>query len=399
MPKIHKNTCPALFLDATIDPAGSYSPCTALGGSAYNFSTDSVKTIWLHSELEDARTRSAKGEKLPMCSRCWIEEEVGLISHRQRHIENLTTDIDYTDKQYYFSGPTHLNIKVSNICNLRCRTCQSSDSYLYHIEGAYYEKTHNLTDTIYTKEKFKKHFIDSQIDELFELSGKLECIELYGGEPFLESEIPKLLNRLIDTGASRKIDLKISTNATHTLTDQWKKILTNFKQVTINISIDGIGDKFTYLRHPGIWSAADKNIRALFILAMTNPCLAIIPVITVSALNVWDVPEVFTYFTRYRTEPYLILVQTPSYYCVNILPPGIKDLVKIKLDQYNNKFDSITNLMYTNVTNSSIRCHNNEMESWDDFKFWTKEKDKYRNESFLDTFSEFGQLLIDHKEW
>jgi len=244
---IHSNTCPAFFLDATIDPAGSYSPCTALGGGTFKFGNQSFKITWQDPKLANARQRSVAGEKLPMCRRCWSEEELGHISERQYLLQDVPPDLDYTDPGYYLSGPRHLNIKVSNICNLRCRTCQSKDSYLYHIEGEYYEKTHNLKYTAYTQEKFRKHFTDAQLDELFEFSPNLERIELYGGEPFLDDQVPGYLLRLIHAGLSKNIDLSVSTNATHELTDTWRTILTSFKNVIINVSIDAVGDQFTYM--------------------------------------------------------------------------------------------------------------------------------------------------------
>lgn len=394
MPKT--NTCPAFYLDATIDPAGSYSPCTALGGGAFKFD-QTFKLTWMDPLLEDARQRSADNEKLDMCKRCWSEEDLGFTSERQYLIKDLPSGLDYTDKNYYMSGPRHLNIKVSNICNLRCRTCQSKDSYLYHIEGEYYEKKNNLTRTAYTIEKFKKHFTDAQLDELFEFSNNLERIELYGGEPFLDDQVPKYLLRLVNAGLSKNIDLSVSTNATHALTDTWRTILTNFKNVIINTSIDGINEKFTYLRHPGKWADAEKNINSFFSLKADHPNINVIPVITVSALNAYNVTDVFEYFTAYGVEPFIILVQWPQYYCVNVLPDSIKFMIEAKLRQDGNpKFDSIIKLMYTEPKNYQ---RNSTLTPWEEFKFWTKEKDAYRNESFIDTFTDIGELLLDNKEW
>ena len=110
MPKIHKNTCPAFFLDATHDPAGAYSPCTALGGGAFKFPNKSFKAIWLSEEIESARERSANGEKLEMCNRCWTEEELGHTSERQHLLEDIAPNLDYIDPGYYLKGPRHLNI-------------------------------------------------------------------------------------------------------------------------------------------------------------------------------------------------------------------------------------------------------------------------------------------------
>jgi MoaA/NifB/PqqE/SkfB family radical SAM enzyme len=366
-----------------------------LGGGAFKFENQLFKTTWLSPVLEDARQRSKSGEKLAMCNRCWSEEELGLVSERNYLVQDLPPGLDYTDKDYYLSGPRHLNIKVSNICNLRCRTCQSLDSYLYHIEGEHYEKKNNLSKTWYTQEKFKKHFTDEQLDELFELSPRLERIELYGGEPFLDDQIPKFLIRLVDAGLSKHIDLSVSTNATHKLTDIWQKILTNFKEVMINVSIDAVGNKFTYMRHPGNWQDVQKNLGSFFNLEYTNSAITVQPVVTVSALNVWNIQDVFDYFATYKVEPFIIMVQWPNYYCVNVLPNSIKSVVAQRLTQYHNpKFIPVINLL-----NTTPSIANKKLTPWEEFKFWTREKDAYRNENFIETFEEFGKHLVDSGEW
>jgi sulfatase maturation enzyme AslB (radical SAM superfamily) len=323
-----------------------------------------------------------------MCTRCWSEEALGFKSERLYAKEAANNA--YT--QNYKLGPIHLNIKVSNICNLRCRTCQSKDSYLYHIEGAYYEQKNNITGTPYTLEKYKKHFTDQQLDELFEISSRLERIELYGGEPLLDLQVPKYLLRLVRAGMAKNISLKVSTNATHELTDTWRQIFAGFKSVVLNVSIDAIGNQFTYVRHPGDWTVAERNL-----LSFMELDVQVIPVVTVSALNVWTVPAVFDYFKQYNVEPYIILVQWPTYYCVNVFPDTIKTVVGNHLRLYNNdKFESIVNLMNTKPKQSSRRS---TLTAWQEFKFWTKEKDAYRKENFIKTFDEIGKVIIDCNEW
>lgn len=398
---MHKNTCPAFFTDATINSAGAYSPCTALGGAGWNFSNQTFKVTWLDPALNLARQQSKDGFKLDMCNRCWSEEAVGLTSEREYLIKDLPEGLDYSNPSYYLSGPRHLNIKVSNICNLRCRTCQSSDSYLYHIEGEYYQNKYKgkLAHTVYTLEKFKKRFTDEQLDELYEFSGNLERIELYGGEPLLDEQIPKFLMRLVGAGRSKDIDLFVSTNCTHEITDEWLTIFKNFKQCTINLSVDGIANKFTYMRHPGKWDVVQKNLDYMF--DVVRNCnerpVWLVPVITVSALNVYNVNDVFEYFKRYDVTPFIILAQTPFYYSVNVLPDEIKPLVAEHLNSFNNpQFDAIINLMNT----EPVLTQGMHLDTpWEQFKFWTKEKDLYRNEDFLETFIELGRLLVKHNKW
>ena len=389
---IHKNTCPAFFLDATIDSAGNYSPCTALGGQLMNFGDQFLDEIWKNPKIEKLRAQSAAGKQLSTCTRCWSEEKLNFVSERNYLTQDVPEDTDYVDPAYYSMGPRHLNIKVSNICNLRCRTCQSYDSYLYNIEGEYYNKKYNLNNKFYNAGILKKHFTDEQLDQLYKFSDNLERIELYGGEPFLDDQIPKFLNKLIDNGRSRDIDFSVSTNATHELTDSWEKILTSYRDVVINISIDAIGNQFTYMRHPGKWKDVEKNIKSFFELEYANTNITVQPVVTVSALNVYSLGEIFEYFKLYNVEPFIILVQIPKYYCVNVIPDDIKLIVEKKLQSYNNsKFDPVINLLRSPQNGSD--------NTWDKFKFWTRAKDEYRKESFIECFEEFGKILLEHNKW
>ena len=107
--------------------------------------------------------------------------------------------------------------------------------------------------------------------------------------------------------------------------------------------------------------------------------------VTVSALNVYSLGEIFEYFKLYNVEPFIILVQIPKYYCVNVIPDDIKLIVEKKLQSYNNsKFDPVINL---------LRSPQNEIDNtWDKFKFWTRAKDEYRKESFEAVFTEYKDL-------
>jgi len=391
MSKIHPNTCPAFFTDATLDPAGSYSPCTALGGGAYRFPGSTFKQIWDSDVLEDARQRSLAGEKLDICRRCWTEEEYGHKSERQYQIEKAGST-DYVSE--YQVGPKNLNIKVGNICNLRCRTCQSYDSYLYLLEGEHYEKKNNISGTPYTKEKFKKHFTYKQLDELYEYTDNIEKIELYGGEPFLDEMVPSMLLRMISNGQAKNIDLKVSTNCTHKPNRAWSEIINGFKNTTINMSVDAIGDRFTYMRFPGDWEQVDKNIKRFIAYEHREPGrVKLIPVICVSAMNVWNFDDVYNYFKKFQITPFTILVQWPYYYCVNVLPDTVKQKVKTRLQSMTDiPVDAIINLM---ETEPRIYDPQTFSSPWDEFNFWLKEKDIYRQQNFKDTFPEYSKILYE----
>tara|TARA_R110000868_G_scaffold348685_1_gene609865 strand:- start:166 stop:603 length:438 start_codon:yes stop_codon:yes gene_type:complete len=145
------------------------------------------------------------------------------------------------------------------------------------------------------------------------------------------------------------------------------------------------------MRHPGKWESVEKILSDFFTLEhnASNNNITVQPVITVSALNILSLPSVFDYFKQYNVKPFLILVQWPKYYCVNVLPESVRPEVEAVLMQYDSaEFAPVINLLNTP-----------RYESWDKFKFWTQAKDDYREEDFVNTFPEMAHLLSKHNEW
>jgi hypothetical protein len=170
--------------------------------------------------------------------------------------------------------------------------------------------------------------------------------------------------------------------------------------VIVNVSIDGVGDQFTYMRHPSKWEEVEKNVKRLIGISFKSKFrINVVPVVCVSALNVWNFHEVFTYFKKYNITPFIILVQWPSYYCVNVIP----DSVKIKLIEHLEKVTDAPTVAIINLLKTQPKLFDesqlNVDTPWDEFKFWTKEKDLYRNEDYVTMFPEYGKILIDHGVW
>ena len=103
------------------------------------------------------------------------------------------------------------------------------------------------------------------------------------------------------------------------------------------------------------------------------------------------------YFEQYNIIPFIIMVQWPSYYCVNVFPSTIKLEIEARLRKLNRP----AILPIIGLLNSQPKIFKMyELKTpWEEFKFWTKEKDLYRKEDFISTFNELGQLLLKYNEW
>jgi MoaA/NifB/PqqE/SkfB family radical SAM enzyme len=386
---VGRNFCIAPFTQITYSPMNTASPCPYLGGTTWtDHEQQGIKHIWNSSEFEGLRDSFKANEKNPICNRCWREEDSGkqssrkmlLIGSRGKLKENL---VDVVNGGYR-GGPRQINLRVSNLCNLRCRTCDSKSSTLFAIEGRHYEIKNNLPPTRYSEYPDTITFNDAQIDSIFEISGHLQRIEFYGGEPLLDKPTLKLLRKLIESGRSRYITLYYNTNGTNMPTGEHLELWRHFAGLEFNISIDGIGEHFTYIRHPGQWSEVLATVEYLKNTDFGVPAM-VFTICSVSILNIYYLPEIIAEFQRLELDYFLNMVTGPSYYFAKNLPAPVKEVIQQRLSTVN------TNSQIASAI--KILGFEQDQQHWAQFKFWTREKDEYRKEKFSTVFPEFYNLI------
>jgi MoaA/NifB/PqqE/SkfB family radical SAM enzyme len=389
---IGKNFCLAPFTQITYGPLDTASPCPYLGGDIWNFSPNAtLKDIWLSKEYESLRKSFKENNKDIQCSRCWNEEEHGkqsarLLNFKFKYKENISNLIN----DGYKLGPTQINLRVSNICNLRCRSCSSQSSVTFNVEGKHYQQLNNLSSSIYTTYPKSFEFSQEQIDSINDLSSNLRRIEFYGGEPLLDIPTLSLLEKLIKSGKSKEITLFYNTNGTVAPSKRHLELWKHFENLEFNFSIDGIREHFTYIRHPGKWQDVLKNIdfirnQLVDILNVEVICKAIC---TVQILNIYYLPEIIDEFNKMNLSYFLNLVTEPEYYDIKNIPTDVKQEIINKISKLPNSsnFASIISILKSEYNH----------KHWEEFKFWTKQKDAYRKEDFETTFPEFFELVKDY---
>ena len=213
------------------------------------------------------------------CTKCIEKEKNNVPSYRQHFLRlqkyansNNTTNIQFLD------------IRNSNLCNSKCRTCGPHFSHLW-------DKEINKTNII-------RH---SNINEYFDLIINPDLIEIYfaGGEPLINDDHYRILERCIANGTSSNIKLRYNTNLS-TLRYKNKDIMQlwdNFKKIHFDISIDAIGSVFNNLRSGSDWDTINANLDKLQTkrndLNSTNLDISIH--LTASNLNIWFIVETLTY--------------------------------------------------------------------------------------------------------
>ena len=283
-------------------------------GQQMHVKKQSLSTAWNSEYMISVRERLTQGKQVADCGQCYRKERNGEFSFRQRanrDWSNETTQIltkyrDY-DKKYASANqiqkenmamskyiaddlPKYLDIRFGNLCNLKCRMCTGiySKKFGEELEGIAKndEKFRLLAPESAKVYNFDWYDNDKFWEELKDFMPFVELLYLTGGEPTLVQGNYEFLQQLIDKGYAKNIGLVFNTNVTN-FQDKFLDIISQFADVTLNLSIDGVGGIQEYIRYPSKWKAIEKNMALLIHKIKNNSAkfnLVFTP--TISILNV-----------------------------------------------------------------------------------------------------------------
>ena len=334
-------------------------------GSAYKLHRDDLEEAWNSEVYKTIRQQMLDGERPEMCTRCFREEDAGVRSARQAWNDKWQEDVKYTvDAPFDIK---YVDLRLGNLCNLKCRMCNpyASNQWVKEwnlIETALEPSEYDRLKNMNWPEKEKTW------ENLFSIADTVEEIYLTGGEPTIIQEQHRLLDYFIDKGTAHKIKLKYNTNLTNVpkhLIDKWSK----FKRVQLNCSIDATGKLDRYIRYPSNWDKIVENfgtVRQLDNVDIEIHC-------TVQMYNILHLDKLIEWALPYEHKIYFNILNHPEYLNIRCLPMQLKNLAQIRLAQYTDlpKVQSIIDYMWK--------------EDWSDklpqFYEYTKKLDESRGES------------------
>jgi molybdenum cofactor biosynthesis enzyme MoaA len=354
-------------------------------GDFLHTSKNTVDEIMNSPDAVKLREDLRNGIKHPGCKRCWDEEEYINSSKRARDTGYLYFQED--------AKVRYVELNLGNTCNLACRTCNVGASIKWAEENKMiYHK--EMPDNEY-KEHVRQFYKSYENDSIFwlEMDKSIEDIiqiDMYGGEPFLMKKQWELLQKSIDEGHSKNQILHFNTNGT-IFNEKYLNILKQFKRVNIGFSIDGVGERFEYIRHHGIWSDVHENIKKWLNFAKDNDNMEIMLCYTLSILNVYYTDEIIRYSIDNNITMYFNLLVLPDYYSIKNIPEPIKIKITNKLNSFMDEVSECDNNMVRELTNilHFMNSNTSEPKKWDEFIKFTDFLDKSRKQSFKTVFSEF----------
>jgi len=358
-----------------------------------------LEEAWNSTEMKALRKRMLRGEKSKICEDCYEHETLGKYSDRlqyNRDYKEYSGRVDSTlpDGTVTEQSIPLLDIRFSNVCNYKCRICNSSNSSLLHTEDLKLGKISPAQPKIMKAANDESAFWDS----FQRLLPDVKKLHFAGGEPFFIEEHYKTLEQFISKGRTDVV-LSYNTNFStlefkgYNLVAMWR----NFRRVEIWASLDDMGARGDYQRKGQQWEKVEENIRKL---QQYCPHVLFGIDITVSIFNILYIPKYY----RYLVESGLVnagrvnlyFLRAPEYLCVTNLTPQLK---RQAAESYNGFISECLDKAeerkkIKEQAAALIRfMQSAQTEKQREFAKRISEADELRNEKFSDIFPELSAMM------
>jgi len=430
MDKNNKSFCAVPFVSTMINTDTTVRYCCMVKGSfnklkkpdGKNFYTckdNFISESWNSTDMREIRKSMIKGDKIEGCEVCYLQEESGRTSNREHSINEWKWRLGEPELKkrvqqaidndgIVYDDPVYLDLRLGNLCNLKCRMCNpwnSSQIYKEHLEivknDKDYEKVWNKTFGILpTNIMDEQQWFDHDImwDQVISLIPKLKKVYMTGGEPTLIKNNFKFMKSCIEQGR-KDILLFFNTNCTN-INKNFLDLIKQFDNVNINASMDGIGHVNEYIRAPSDWTQISTNIEA--IAQLPNVHLGITP--TVQVYNIFNLVEILRWVEqlnkKYNKQIFIdFLINVHPYHLnINILPDEMRYQVLDELVNYKNKYIDLHPDMTRNSLNGIIGLLQqprsaNYLAELEKFKQYTLSLDSHRNQYLKDVDIRLTELL------
>lgn len=377
---------------------------------------------WNGEEMQKVRRQVLRGERPKQCEPCFNLEDQGVESLRQRHIAGIIPEArinlypDALSKMAHdFTMPLEIptiEIKLNNLCNLKCRMCNPLDSTSWQDWDEvkpFYEKENNyLVPTVAKLVRKPGQYIGpfddtaNWWDSFEKLLPHFRRVEFAGGEPLMDPQHYKILDMLKPYG--KNIEIKYATNGTtlgiskgRTIHDYWP----HFRSVAVNVSLDGIHDIYNYIRGNGNFNQVEANIKEIQKILNVS---RVVGAFTAQAGNILQAAECIDYFiNKMGIVFYSHRVSYPNCLSAQVLPQELKNLAIKRLEAVAEKVIAFPNVarypLLEKITQQQIKDNINYLRAkdqnhlWQDFLNFNLALDKTRNQNLFDVMPEFKQYV------
>jgi hypothetical protein len=222
-------------------------------------------------------------------------------------------------------------------------------------------------------------------------------VEFAGGEPLTDPTHYRILEMLQPYASN--IEVKYATNLTslgkgsRNVFDYWPA----FKSVAVNVSIDGIGSSYEYIRGNGCWDDVVVNIKRIQEISNVS---RIVGAVAVQVSNIMILDQMIeTFLDDLGIVFYTNMVNYPNVLSIQVLPNELKSIAITRLRNVQKRVPEFKyvkeNPILLGITLQQIDgivnfiLAKNTTHLWNDCVEFNRRLDVTRNQSFTDATPEF----------
>jgi organic radical activating enzyme len=365
----HPKFCVLPWVSLETSPVGTVRPCCLAeeeivddSGAKFDLNHAEFRAIQTSRYMQDLRQQFLDAKQPATCRKCWREERAGRTSKRMHTLDRLKHMIDDQEWTAAAKPLMFLDLKLGNICNLKCRICGSWSSSTFAAEELNWLRTgddrkDNLHYRMLRQGAWPREN-PTFWQEIDQISDQIEYIEFTGGEPFMIQEHFDMLQGLVDRGLAHRIEIHYNTNGT-----QWPEsaaeIWRHFRLVEIAFSIDDVGARFEYQRSNAVWTQVQDNIARFKQLREQYSNIRLQVCTTVNVFNVMYLADVAQWIDQQGFDfVYWNMMHEAYYFSINTLPETAKQQVAAQITKAKTsvsaaaaaEFDQIMSFMQAGVS-------------------------------------------------
>jgi MoaA/NifB/PqqE/SkfB family radical SAM enzyme len=355
----HDKFCVLPWVSLETSPIGTVRPCCLAeeeirDDDGHKFQLDSAQ---LADVQESQYMRNLRHQFLlkiqpETCRKCWNEEDAGRTSKRMHTLDRLKHVIPNGDWTTDARPLMFLDLKLGNICNLKCRICGSWSSSQFAVEEIRHSPSgqgdfHRVMLKKGAWPRENKTFWD-QIDGMLD---QIRYIEFTGGEPFMIQEHFDMLQGIVNRGIAHQVEIHYNTNGTH-YPEAAEQIWQHFRTVEIAFSIDDLGERFEYQRTNAVWSGVMTNLNRFRELRKRHGNIQLQVCSTVNIFNIWHLEGLAEWIDMQGFDfIYWNMMHEARHFSISALPLNAKQLAAQRLDSatvrdfHRREFDQIRDFM------------------------------------------------------
>jgi len=398
--------CSLPWLTIHTTPSGKLAPCCISKSCGDYLAPTTVGKnlidIVNHENLKNLRLDMLAGKKNPECENCYKHETENVPSARQsfnvtyrKYLEDALENTNLDDGTLDNFKMKHFDMRFSNICNFKCRTCNYQFSTQWEQE--------DIKNNIKHSRKILKTVDTSILNDVLEQIPNFDTAYFAGGEPLITEQHYMMLEEMIRIS---KTDIKLTYNTNISnlkfknkdLLGLWK----HFKYpIHVSASLDHYGERAEYIRHGTDWAVVEDNFRLLR--SQDNLMLSINTVMSI--FNVLTLDKFYQYLSdrnllKNADSNYFVhglyCMSSPEHLSCHVLPEHLKKQGDESLEKCVTLF--IKEGMNKNLTQMSnakkwIYAFDRYDAEIENFRNEIERLDNIRNENFSEVFPELAELL------